>query len=199
VQASFTAATGLSDSILDVQALEWTGGRLWVAVQSPSRHDGSVVAVDGSPQVIFDENDLGLGGAEIDALGAQRTGDDIPVFHVSKSAALPGEAFHVEARGRAGANAYVFLAGRSGFQDFRRFRGFGGLYLDVFDPWLTALRMSNALPIIRFDGLGRYVVDCSLPTGSEFGVGMAGELGWSFQMLETGPMRLSAPFRVRKL
>ena len=199
VQARFTQATGLTDPILDVLSLEWAGGSLWCSVQSPTRHDGSVLALMGTPQVVFDENTLGLGGAEIDALGTQRPGDEIPVFHMSKQEALAGDAVHVEARGRPGAFAYVFMGGRSGHLDFRRFAGFGGLYLDPFDPWLSALRLSHALPIVRFDGAGRYAIDWNLPSGPEFGVGMAGELGWSFQLLETQPMRLSAPFRVEKL
>ncbi len=199
VQARFTQATGLNDAILDVQALEWAGGRLWAAVQAPSRHDGSVLALEGIPQVVRDEIDLGLGGAEIDALGELRPGDEIPVFHVSKQTALAGDLVHVEARGRPGAVAYVFMAGRSGFADMRRFDGFGGLYVDRLDPWLLALRASHALPIVVFDGAGRYATDFNLPTGTEFGVGLAGELGWSFQLFEFGPARLSAPFRVEKL
>lgn len=199
VQARFTQATGLTDAILDVQALDWAGGRLWAAVQSPSRHDGSVFALQGTPQVVYDENDLGLGGAEIDALGSLRSGDEIPVLHVSTQSAFPGDAVHVEARGRPGARAFLFMAGASGFVDLHRFAGFGGLYLDRFDPWLSALRISHALPIVVFDGAGRYAKDTVLPTAGVFGLGPASELGWSFQLLEIGPARLSAPFRVEKL
>ena len=36
VQNQFTAATGLSDSIGDVQGLEWVGGEVWVVTQAPS-------------------------------------------------------------------------------------------------------------------------------------------------------------------
>ncbi|NOT31649.1 MAG: hypothetical protein HOP15_14475 [Planctomycetes bacterium] len=199
VQARFTQATGLTDAILDVQALEWGGGKLWIAVQAPSRHDGSVVSMEGTPRVVYDENDLGLGGAEIDALGEMRPGDEVPALHLSKQLALAGDLVHVEARGQPGALAFVFMAGRSGFIDLRRFAGFGGLYVDRQDPWLMALRASHALPIVRFDGAGRYAADFNLPTGAEFGIGPAGEFGWSFQMLQFGPARLAAPFRVEKL
>jgi len=198
-QARFTQATGLTDAILDVQALEWAGGRLWCAVQSPSRHDGSVIALQGIPQVVYDENDLGLGGAEIDALGELRPGDEIPVFHLSKQQALAGDSVHVEARGKPGGVAFVFMAGNAGFVNFSRFAGFGGLYVDRFDPWLMALRATHASPAFHFDGAGAHATNWNLPTGAEFGVGPAGEFGWSFQMLELAPLRLSAPFRVQKL
>jgi hypothetical protein len=199
VQARFTAATGLTDAILDVQALEWAGGELWAAVQSPSRHDGSVIALEGTPRVVHDENTFGLGGAEIDALGEVRTGDEIPVFHVSKTSALPGESIHIEARGRPGSLAFVFMAGTYGFTDLRRFAGFGGLYLDRADPWLAALRLTHAIPLVSFDGAGRYATDVSLPTATVFGPGFLGELGWSFQLIELAPLRVSAPFRTTKL
>ncbi len=199
VQARFTQATGMTDAILDVQALEWAGGRLWAAVQSPSRHDGSIIALEGIPQVVYDENDLGLGGAEIDALGTLRPADEIPVLHISKQSAFPGDPVHVEARGRPGAMAFLFMAGGSGFVDLHRFAGFGGLYMDRFDPWLSVLRSSHALPIVLFDGTGKYAKDTILPSAAVFGPGPAGAQGWSFQLLELGPARLSAPFRVKKL
>ena len=199
VQARFTQATGLTDAILDLQALEWTNGEMWSAVQSPSRHDGSIVALEGTPRIVSDENDLGLGGAELDALGDMRPGDEIPVCHLSPDFALPGDLLHVETRGRPGAKLLVFLAGGAGFLNVARFPGFGGLYLDRFDPWLNAVLTGRGLPLITLDGAGKLSRDWRLPAGMEFGVGPAGELGWSFQLMDFNTKEISAPFRVQKL
>src|SRR5688572_11352125 len=148
VQARFTLATGMTDAILDVQALEWSAGEMWASVQSPTRHDGSVIALEGSPHVVYDENDLGLGGAELDALGEQRAGDELPVCHLSLESALPGDLLHIETRGSPGARLIVFMSGGTGFVNVARFPGFGGLYVDRFDPWLNALLGAHALPYI---------------------------------------------------
>jgi hypothetical protein len=199
VQTRFTQATGLSDAILDVQALEWASGELWVAVQSPSRHDGSIIALQGTPRVVFDENDMGLAGAEVDALGPLRPGDEIPVFHMSSELALPGDLEHIETRGQPGSFLIVLLSGSAGFVNFGRLPGFGGFYMDPLDPWLNALSMTHAFPRIVLDGSGRFSADWHLPTSSVFGTGWAGELGWSFQLLDFTTHAISAPFRVQKL
>ncbi|MSR63811.1 MAG: hypothetical protein EXS08_15405 [Planctomycetes bacterium] len=199
VQTAFTAATGLSDPILDVQALESSGSELWYAVQSPSRHDGSVLALGGTPRVVFDENTMGLGGAEVDALGELRPGDEIPVFHMSLDQALPGDVVHVEARGKPQGVLLVLMAGRTGTLDFARFAGFGSWYLDRFDPWLSVLLSTRSMPLVVLDGAGRFAADWHMPTGSEFGAGITGELGWSFQVFDVAHLQLSAPFRVLKL
>ena len=199
VQARFTQATGMTDAILDVQALEWSGGELWVAVQSPSRHDGSIIAIEGTPHVVFDENVMGLAGAEVDALGALRPGDEIPVFHVSSELALPGDLVHIETRGRPGAVMIVLMSGGTGFINFPRLPGFGGFYMSPVDPWLVALSSAHAFPYVTLDGAGRLSVDWRLPTSAVFGTGFAGELGWSFQLLDFSTKAISAPFRVQKL
>ncbi len=199
IQARFTLATGLTDAILDLQALEWANGELWVAVQSPSRHDGSILAIEGTPHVVFDENDMGLAGAEVDALGDLRPGDEIPVCRISPDFALPGDVVHIETRGRPGAVLVVFMAGRSGFLNVARFPGFGGLYLDRLDPWLNALLAAHRLPLVVLDGAGKLSGDWRLPPGTEFGIGPAGELGWSFQLMDFVTKEFSAPIRVQKL
>jgi len=199
VQAAFTAATGMPDAILDVLSLESSGGELWYSVQSPSRHDGSVLAIGGTPRIVFDENTMGLGGAEIDALGELRPGDEIPVFNMSQLSALPGDVLHVEARGKPSGLFLVLMAGHNGTLDFSRFSGFGSWYLDRFDPWLTVLLSTRSMPLVVLDGNGRYAADWHLPTGTEFGTGQAGELGWSFQVFDVAHLELSAPFRVQKL
>jgi len=199
VQAQFTLATGLSDAILDVQALEWVAGEVWIAVQSPSRHDGSILALGPTPRVVSDENDLGLGGAEIDALGTLRTGDEPPVFHLSAEFALPGDSVHVEARGRPGSVLWVLPSGAAGHVLLPRYGGFGALFLDPLDPWLTVALGMGALYRVQLDGNGSFAVDWALPSAAVYGTGPVGELGWSFQVLDPAARTISAPFRVQKL
>jgi hypothetical protein len=199
VQTRFTQATGMTDAILDTQALEWANGELWVAVQSPSRHDGSIIAIEGTPHIVTDENDLGLGGAELDALGDMRPGDEIPAFHLSAELAFPGDLLHVEVRGRPGAKLVVLMGGGFGYVSVARFPGFGGVYIDRLDPWLNALLVGRALPLIVLDGAGKFSRDFRLPAGTEFGTGLAAELGWTFQLMDFDTKEFSAPVRVQKL
>ncbi|MEQ1892440.1 MAG: hypothetical protein ABL998_07875 [Planctomycetota bacterium] len=199
VQTRFTQATGLSDAILDVQALEWAGGELWCCVQSPSRHDGSVIRLNGAPGVVFDENAMGLGGAEVDALGPIRPGDELPCFRMDPSEALPGDSLQVEVYGEPGALLMVLMGGNSGYLDFSRFAGFGGWYLAPSDPWLTAQLAARTVPYVVLDGSGRYSKTFALPPGTEYGLGLGGEQGWSFQVLDITGRTLSAPFRVKRL
>lgn len=199
VQARVTQATGLNDPILDVQALEWATGELWVAVQSPSRHDGSILAVGNTPRVVLDEVDMGLAGAEVDALAEVRPGDEVPVCHMAPAEAMPGDVLHIETRGRAGAVLMVLMAGNTGSLNLGRFPGFGELYLDPSDPWLTALLLAQAIPFVQLDGAGEFRADWAVPSGTEFGTGFGGELGWSFQLMDVATREFSAPFRVQKL
>jgi hypothetical protein len=199
VQARFTQATGLTSAILDVQALDWAAGELWTSVQAPSRHDGSIFSLNGTARLVIDENDLGLGGEEVDALGDLRTGDEIPVFHIAPNAALPGDVAHVEVRGRPGAVLLVLMAGNTGFIDWARYPGFGGWYLNPNDPWFLAMRTAHGRPMVGLDGAGKFAVDFGLPPGTLFGVGIGGEAGWSFQVLDLMTREVSAPFRLSKL
>jgi hypothetical protein len=199
VQARFTQATGLTDAILDVQALEWADGELWCCVQSPSRHDGSVIRLNGAPAVVIDENTMGLGGAEVDALGPIRAGDEPPCFRMEPAAALPGDAVQVEVYGEPGALLMVLMGGNTGYFDFARFAGFGGWYLAPSDAWLTSLLATRTVPYVVLDGAGRYSKNFALPPGSEYGLGLSGEQGWNFQVLDVTGRTLSAPFRVKRL
>ncbi len=199
VQVRVTSATGMTDPILDVQALEWAGGQLWAAVQSPSTHDGAVIQLSGTPQVVVDETAMGLGGAEIDALGDMRVGDEIPSFRMSVVEALPGTSLHVQAHGPPNGVLMVLMAGNTGYRDFSRFPGFGGWYLDRFDPWFSAILSAHAVSFVQLDSSGHFETDWFLPAGTEFGTGIGGEPGWSFQVLEIGAFELSAPLRLRKL
>jgi len=49
------------------------------------------------------------------------------------------------------------------------------------------------------DGVGQFTIDWALPPGTEYGLGLGGEQGWSFQVLDVTRATLSAPFRVRRL
>lgn len=197
-QTRFTLATGLIDPILDVQALDWASGELWAAVQSPSRHDGSILAIGSAPQVVQDENDMGLGGAEVDALCALRAGDELPVFHMSPGVALPGDTVHIETRGEPGALLMVLMAGNTGFINFSRFPGFGGWYFSPTDPLLNALLTTQAIPFAQLDGAGEFSVDWTVPIGLTAGLGLGGESGWSFQLMDVQSKELSAPFRMEQ-
>jgi hypothetical protein len=199
VQLAFTQVTGLTSAILDVQALEWNAGELWYAVQSPSRHDGSVLALGASARVVIDENDMGLGGSEIDALGLHRPGDEIPAFHLTPQSALAGDLVHVEVRGAPGSVWRVFMGGRRGFWNRPTLAGFGGLHIDPRDPWFVAIAAAHGRTQIALDGAGRFATDFHLPAGVEFGPGLVGELGWSFQALDLGARTMTAPFRIQKL
>ncbi len=199
VQTRFTAATGLNDAILDVQAIEWANGNLWAAVQSPTSQDGSVIQLSGTPAIIVDESAMGVGGAEIDALGEMRPGDEIPCFRMSLVDALPGDRIHVEAHGPANGLLMVLMSGQTGYRSFTRFPGFGGWYLERNDPWFQAIAAAHAVTFVTLDGNGDFVTDFNLPPGMEAGPGFGGELGWSFQVLDVARFELSAPLRVRKL
>ena len=199
VQARVTQATGTVSAILDVQAIEWAGGSLWAAVQSPSNLDGAVIQLNGTPQVIIDEAGMGLGGSEIDALAEMRTGDEIPCFQMSLDQALPGDMVHIDVHGDPNSILMVLMAGNTGFRDFSRFPGFGAWYLDGFDPWLRAQVATARIPFVQLDSTGTFSRDWRIPARVVFGSGFAHELGWSFQIVDVSDFELSAPFRVLKL
>jgi len=198
VQAQFSQATGLTDSIGDVQGLEWVGGELWVATQGPSSHDGAVFRAVGTPGVLLDEDQAGLGGAELDAIAFARPADEIPSFTLSGTAALPGEALEVEAHGDPGALLLVLPAGRAGYIDFSGFPGFGGFYLDPLDPWLGQALSNLPSYLVVLDGSGRFSGTWTLPPGSMAGAGPGGE-GWSVQVVDLSRREPSAPWRVMRL
>jgi len=93
----------------------------------------------------------------------------------------------------------VLMAGNTGFIDWARYPGFGGWYLNPSDPWFVAMRTTHGRPLVGLDGAGKYAVDFRLPPGTLFGVGLGGEAGWSFQVLDLMTREVSAPFRLGKL
>ena len=199
VQAHVTAATGLTDAILDVQGVEWSAGDIFVSVQSPSSIDGAVIKVTGTSSVVADEAQMGLGGAEVDALGSMRTGDDIPCFTVAPLQIGQGGPLHFEFYGRPNTILLGLMAGRAGFRDLSRLPGFGGLYLDRRDPWLNLILSTRTASFVYLDAFGRSTVDWVMPAAPVFGPGFAGEDGWSFQVLEVPRFELSAPYRVKRM
>jgi hypothetical protein len=199
VQARVDQAVGPTSAILDVQALDWVGGDLHVAVQSPSAIDGAVIRITGTPGVVIDEVAMGLGGEEIDALATMRAGDETACLQMSVSEGLPGDGLHVEVFGAPGETYAVLPSGNFGTVNFLRFPGFGTWFLDPFDPWFLALHQVGGIPRITLDGSGRFGHDWNLPPGAEFGMGLGGEPGWSLQMVRLSNLELSAPFRVRHL
>lgn len=196
VQARVDQANGATSAILDVQALDWVGTDLHVAVQSPSAIDGAVIRVTGTPAIVIGEAAMGLGGEEIDALCSLRAGDDLASLQMSETLGLPGDPLHVEVFGAPGETYAVLPSGGFGTVDFLRFPGFGTWFLDPFDPWFLAVRHAGAVTRITLDGSGRYARDWNLPPGTEFGPGFAGEPGWSLQMVRLSNLELSAPFRI---
>ena len=196
VQAQFEAATGLTDAIGDVQGLEWFGGEVWVSTQSPSSHDGGVFRAVGTPEVVLEEAQAGLGGAELDAFAFARAGDEFTSFTLSADEALPGDVLAVEAYGSPGDLLLLLPAGAAGFVDFSNNPGFGGFYVDPLDPWLQSTLASPGAGVVApLDGAGRFSANWMLPSGTFFGPGPGGD-GWSVQVVGLSNREASAPWRI---
>lgn len=183
---------GVSGSIADVQALHIAGDELWVCVQSPSSADGAVIAIDPLPRVVATEDELGLDGAELNALMVAENAPAVG-FDLDTSEAAAGATVSASFRGMPGDTLLILWSGAVGTFDFAHAAGFGRWYLDVNDPWL-AMAVAKA-PLIGLDGAGHATIDYTLPAGVA-GVGLGGEMGWSFQALSLGGFELSAPFRI---
>ena len=198
VQTLFTMATGLTASIVDVQAIEFWGGELLVVTQGPSSHDGGVLSCASVPYVFTDEAAMGLGGAELDALSEARAGDDIPCFVMSADSAAAGDTLQVDVSGRANTLYLVLMSGGVGTYDFSRHPGFGAWYFDLMDPWLLSIIGSPGTPKVVLDSQGKFSASWVVPTAMVYGAGFAGEDGWSFQIMDVATRELSAPFRVTR-
>jgi len=151
------------------------------------------------PYVVGDEAAIGLGGAEIDALSIVEPGQEIPTILIDRIQALPGDTFHAEFHGPADSVALVLMAGDTGYVDFTTHPGWGGWYLDPLDTWLQAILLAPWENVVILDSYGYWEVDYTLPTLDLWGMGLGGEDGWSFQMVDLATLKLSAPFRVEKL
>jgi hypothetical protein len=199
VQACFTAATGSSSAIGDVQAVEYVGGELWVATQGPSSYDGAVLSCAFTPYVVGDEAAIGLGGAELDSLSIVGTGDELATLTIDKLQAAPGERIHAEFRGAPGAALIVLTAGDAGYIDLTWLPGWGMLTMDPSDMWLQATLQAPLLNLVVLDASGAHAVDYALPSIDVWGTGLGGESGWSFQMVDLRTLEVSAPIRVETL
>ena len=198
VQTMFTTATGSTASIGDVQAIDFWGGELLVVTQGPSSHDGGVLSCAPVPYVFADEAAMGLGGAELDALSEARAGDDIPCFVMSADSAAAGDTLQVDVSGRANTLYLVLMSGGVGTYDFSRHPGFGGWYFDLLDPWLLSVIQGPGTPKVVLDSQGKFSASWVVPNAMVYGAGFAGELGWSFQIMDVATRELSAPFRVTR-
>ncbi|MEM7310527.1 MAG: hypothetical protein AAF682_27880 [Planctomycetota bacterium] len=196
VDAKASLAAGAPQTVGDVHGIEWVEGELWVAIQSPSDLDGGVLACGAAPTFVLTEAGAGLGGEELDALTLAGDADVLPTVALDPQEAPSGGTVHVEFRGEPGGVLLVMYAGDAGFFPFGGASGFGAWYMDVADPWLNSILLQPAMPLVPLDGQGAYGIDYDLPAGTE-GIGLAGELGWSFQVIDLGSLVVSEPFRVR--
>jgi len=197
VQAKFEMATGLTASIGDVLGVEWVNGQVWVTLQSPSSHDGAVLSCAASPTIVAEEDALGLGGAELDALSVASAGEELAALTVSAIAASPGETLHFECYGPPGG---IYLAVKSGGAGYWPFplAGWGSFYVDPLDPWLSAALADIVDDVIVLDGSGFFEIDYTIPAAALFGPGLGGVDGWTLQML-SADLEISAPLRIEKL
>ena len=198
IQTMFTAATGLTGAIGDVQGIEFANGELWVATQGPSSHDGAVLSCGAVPTIVLDEAAVGLGGAEIDALSVLPAAGEIPTVRVDRILAQPGDTVHADLHGTPFSVQLVLTAGDFGIMDFSRFPGWGAVYMDPADPWLTTVIGAPFANMVVVDAAGDFATDYALPLPDVWGVGFGGEEGWTFQSVNLGTLEFSAPFRVEK-
>lgn len=199
VQAAFTAATGLTGAIGDVQGVEIVAGEVWVTTQGPTSHDGAIFSCGPVPTVIADEAAIGLEGAELDALAVVRPGDEIPSLHIDKLESQAGDSLHATVRGAPGSQHVVFISGGAGFIEADWLPGWGACYLDPLDPWLQVFLAAPMLNWVACDANGVFEIDYLLPVDPWWGIGFGGEEGWTFQMLDLASAQISAPIRVEKL
>lgn len=198
VQTRFTAATGSTAAVGDVNGLSWVLGEPWVTTQGPSSWDGAVIGVGTFPVVILDEAQVGLGGAELDAISYARVGDEIPSFVIDRSAASGGDSFQATLSGAPGSAHVVLFSGATGHVTSPLAAGWGTLVQDQSDPWFQMTFADLAASFVVLDAVGRLDVIYQLPVGLA-GLGFDGELGWSFQMLDVNTLELSAPGRLVEL
>ncbi|MEW6073047.1 MAG: hypothetical protein AB1726_10725 [Planctomycetota bacterium] len=199
IQTMFTAATGLTGAIGDVLGLEFFNGEIWVTTQGPSSHDGAVLACTFVPYIVADEAAVGLEGEEIDALSILAPGEEIPTLCIDRTAAAAGDTFHATMHGAPGSLHLVLLAGTAGYVDFRRFPGWGALMMSLSDPWLGTVLADPPATFVLLDANGTVELDYTLPTAAVWGLGLAGEEGWSFQMIDLRSLELAAPCRVKRV
>lgn len=194
VEGKLFQATGSTAAVGDVIGLELAGASTYVVIQSPSSYDGAVLDCGPAPALVLSETGVGLGGTELDALMLVGDQDLVPNVRVEPSEAPVGSTVHVEFRGEPHEGLLVLYAGAAGHVPFFG-PGFGAWYVDAADPWLNSIFTGPTLPLVPLDAAGFYGIDYTLPIGVE-GMGMDGNLGWTFQTMALSTLELSEPFRV---
>jgi len=195
VQADISAITGSASAINDVLGVDVVSGEYWVSVQSPSANDGSVYSIGSSPQLILDEADAGLEGAELDALVWADPLGSLGTLGFSTHSSSPGATVTAEfSGGLPNSRVMVLMAGTTGYASSEGIlAGFGGVYVDLLDPWLNTL---VPVPVVRLDQSGAFTRTVVLPVGNSGGAGFDGSAGWSFQTIDLNTLEISAPFRI---
>ena len=188
IQAAYTAATGSTSAIGDVLGVHIDAQGAWVSVQSPSSADGGVLRAEGVIELL-NEDSLGLGGAELDALAAAPAQVG-PVAWVSPDSTG-------SMRGRIegatpGGLLVVLAAGTPGYQALP---GLGAFFVDALDPHLSTVLAGAGPSLVLADGGGAVDVLFDLPAVGA-GPGWDGVSGWSFQVIDLQTAALSAPYRI---
>jgi len=197
VQAAYDATGAGGGTVGDVHGLTVFGQDVFVAVQSPSAVDGTVLRLGANPVIMTPEANLGLGGAELDALTALGGAWDVGAIALDTDVSVPGAFVHAEGHGfTSGAPVLLLMAGLPGFDPGYGLSGFGDVFLDLTDPWFLLSSMTAGLPVVGADVMGSFALDFQLPPG-EWGGTWKGGQGWSFQALDLANLSLSAPFRVQ--
>jgi hypothetical protein len=188
VQEAYTAVTGSTSSIGDVLGAHVGPDGLWVSLQSPSSADGGVLLAEGAYAWI-PEDQLGLGGAELDGLTAAPAGA-APVAWVQAdgSGSMRGR---IEGA-TPGGLVMVLAAGQPGYQAVP---GLGAFFVDALDPHLSTVLAGNGPSLVLADGAGAVDTLFDLPSVGA-GPGWDGVSGWSFQVIDLESASLSAPFRL---
>jgi hypothetical protein len=199
VQLAYDNSGGPAGAVGDVQGLTAFGAELYVALQSPSASDGTILKLGDAPSLVATEDSFGLGGAEIDALTALDSAWDVGAIALDIDISLPGAFVHAEGHGfTPAAPVLLLMAGQPGFDSSFGLAGFGELFLDLSDPWFLLSSSAAGLPVVGTDATGSFALDFQLPVGEWGGSWMGGQ-GWSFQALDLANLALTAPFRVQLL
>ncbi|MFT5287808.1 MAG: hypothetical protein ACI8TQ_003996 [Planctomycetota bacterium] len=195
VQSMVSSVTGSSSAISDVLALEFMNGDVWVSVQSPSANDGSIFSLGSVPAMVLSEADAGLGGSEIDALVWSDPISQKGCLTFDFETAAPGAILQADFDGgTAGHPIAILVAGNSGyFATDGLLAGYGGIYIDLLDPWFN---MFGSVPVISTDSVGGFQRTVTLPANAAGGIGFDGSAGWTFQTIDLMSLELSAPFRI---
>lgn len=192
VEEALTLATSLAVSVGDVHGVDWVDGTLRVAIQAPGTHDGGILSLGAWPTLVVDETDLGLAGAELDAIATLplETPDPVALWFAGSGAVRTAVV-----RGATPWGVGVALATPAwGFSAAGDFAGFGAFALDVNDAVLTA-QLTSGLTLVPFDGDGHYESAVLVPIAGA-GPIADGSFGWSFQVIDLATLALTPATRV---